>query len=319
MSPLSKNQSNLPSREYRIASESRIARINELYNRSQRQQKHRDSIISDNSTSVPYIHEDDDCQQLRYLAPNRVRRTPLAPPDSETIKPAPVKNPFRPKPKDERPFSEDDVERELQFTPKLRSRNSIVSSRTPSHGTPLRRKDPEDIVPDTPVQLPLWFAKQAAPGYNNTNRVARRRETFKELKQKLGKPLPLGYLSDPQDEVAQSSKKTVEERRKRILSSKERDISSHDSRSLSDESIAIHSPHTSASSRGFIAGDVSATSSDDGFHHNISEGLKTNSEKLDQIMALLETKENTASKRECLAWIFCIIVLIALNLYLSNL
>ncbi|CAR21665.1 Kar1p [Lachancea thermotolerans CBS 6340] len=319
MSPPGINQSNLPSREYRIASESRIARINELYNRSQRQQKHRDSIISDNSTSVPYIQDEDDCQPLAYLAPNRVRRAPVAPPDSETIKPAPVKNPFRPKPTEERPFSEDDVERELQFTPKLMSRRSIVSSRTPSHGTPLRREGPEDIVPDTPVQLPIWFSKQVVPDFNNTNRAARRREAFKELKQKLGKPLPLGYLSDFQDEASRSTKKNVEERRKRMLSSKGRDISWHDTRSLSDESSGIHSPHTSASSGDFIAGELSATSTDDGFHQNISEGLRTNSEKLDQIMVLLETRKKAASKRECLAWIFCIIVLIALNLYLSNL
>lgn len=323
MSPLSKYQSNLPSREYRLASESRVARINELYNKSQRQHRHRDSIISDNSTSVADLRNDENCYSLSYLPNHAVSPQVTTPVGKETvtIKPEPVTNPFRPLSAEERPFSED-MERELQFTPRLRSRRSIISSRNMSQGTPLGVEEPQETLPAKPLQHTLWSSRQPRVGSVSKERAIRRRETLKELKEKLGKPLPLGYLeseSSNKDESFRSNKKGLEERWKRILSNKVYD-SNTSNRSSMDDSVQINLPISRISSHNTNNDHNSlATELDNCNTTSFSEGLRTNNEKLDQILALLNDKKKDETRQECMAWIVCIIILVALNLYLKNL
>ncbi|SCV05279.1 LANO_0H03994g1_1 [Lachancea nothofagi CBS 11611] len=331
MDPFSKNQSNLPSYEHRLASESRVARINELYNKSQKHNIHRDSIISDASTSVPDIHNgiytEDNCQPLINLPHNKAPDLPLpVQQETVTIKPEVISNPFRPRLTEVRPRSKDEMEKELQFTPKLRSRRSIISSRTPSHGSPPSVDDNHKSRIKPRV---LWTYNEPRTIIKKRGFSDRRRESYKGLKERLGKPLPLGYLS-PEDQNGeergtQSQKKDLESRWRRILSSREAETSHKSntswqkSRSPSEDgSVRLHKSDSGSSLQDF-PDEAYSLEEHEGQILTIHESIRTNTEKLDQIIALLDDHKKTDSKREITAWIICIIILVGLNLYMVDL
>ncbi|CEP64637.1 Kar1p LALA0_S12e03466g [Lachancea lanzarotensis] len=336
------NQSHLPSYENRLASESRIARINEIYNRSHKQdsQKHRDSIISDNSTSVvsdlhdgPYLQESQPVVDLNYRQQEFLDKRPtnnIEAPEFSTIKLEDGFNPFRPRFTEVRPRSKDEMEQELHFTPKLRSRRSIIFSRTPSNDIPVREE-----------ALHLFKNRNrhfsSDIGKNESTTSAKSRESFKELKARLGKPLPLGYLSsssENHEENPESHKKAVKPRWKRILSSSEKrpDWTTLQDRirSPSDHgSIRMHASDSEMSLAGLLgddedrandgaAADPSKLVVDEEHFETINENLRTNTEKLDQIMTILDERSQNNGKLEAVAWVTCIIILVLLNVFLSN-
>ncbi|SCU93128.1 LAFA_0F14840g1_1 [Lachancea sp. 'fantastica'] len=338
MKPSILDQSHLPSYENRLASESRIAKINEIYNRNHKRdtQRHRDSIISDNSTSVvsdihdgPYLQESQPVVDLNYKQQESFEKRPpinIAQPDFSTIKPEDGFNPFRPKFTEARPRSRDEMEQELHFTPKLRSRRSIIYSRTPSHEDPAKEEA-------------LQFFKTKNRGFSgvgkNESTSTRSRERFKELKARLGKPLPLGYLSsasESKEEDPQSHRKPVESRWKRILSSADKktdwSILQDRIRSPSDQgSVRMHVSDSQASLAGLLNDDedkadeeskASSFVGEGGQLDSINENLRTNTEKLDQIMTILNDKRQHNGKIEVIAWVACIIVLVLLNVFLSS-
>ncbi|SCU96523.1 LAME_0F16534g1_1 [Lachancea meyersii CBS 8951] len=334
------NQSNLPSYEYRLASESRVARINEIYNKNHKRitNKHRDSIISDNSTSVLSntqndLHSEDNCQpvvNLQYKPQAAVEKPelPFEQTATRTVKAESEFNPFRPRFTEARPRSKDEMEQELHFTPKLRTRRSIIFSRTPGHDTPIR---------DEPFQF-LNPKKRRLSNLRTESSSLKTREGLKELKARLGKPLPLGYLASSRqrnDETAapSSQRKALESRWKRILSSAESEkpkgwnTSWHRARSPSNQdSTQLHLSDSETSLLKLLSDDDNRAEDEgdaskpvrEGQLKTIKESLQTNNEKLEQILAILNDKKQFSSKGEATAWVICIIILIGLNLYLSN-
>ena len=106
-------------------------------------------------------------------------------------------------------------------------------------------EEPQETLPAKPLQHTLWSSRQPRVGSVSKERAIRRRETLKELKEKLGKPLPLGYLeseSSNKDESFRSNKKGLEERWKRILSNKVYD-SNTSNRSSMDDSVPVSYTH----------------------------------------------------------------------------
>ncbi|SCU87807.1 LADA_0E06282g1_1 [Lachancea dasiensis] len=353
MDSLNTNRLNLPSYENRLASEARVARINELYNRAQKlhvreenQRNHRDSIISDNSTSVAgSSHEanpQDNYKRLTFLPKYQNqqgshRGATLQQEQSETvtIKPEVVSNPFNPKITEVRPRSKDEMEQELHFTPELRSTKSLVSSRSPSS----ERLWPNEGRTLRVQAIPRRVFKEPRSTHFRTNvDRGRRRESFKELKQRLGRPVPLGYLSSGEQGLSSGpNRKELESRWKKIISGKNPEISQewdsswNESRSPSAHtSLKSNSSGVELSLRQLDDDDDDKPDLDElemsidrpktGNSHlyAIDETLRTNSQKLDQVLALLDGKQRTDYRTEAMAWIICIIILIGLNLYLSD-
>lgn len=340
MTPLSNHDSYLPSYESRIVSESRVARINELYNKTKKKyHEHRDSVISNNSTSVQDVGLEDHCHPLSNVPnPDDVHILAQGPP-TVTIKAEPPSNPFHPPVHENKTSPEENYEEELQFTPKLRSKKSIISFRSSRHSTPLShgkstaREDRSFGV----VQEPLFFST------DNKRRVMSRRDRLKELKGKLGNPVPLDYLN--QDGPADVSsllerRQEIEDRWKRILSSdkglnhqKLQNIShAYESRNNSSvfsdgdivaDSSVVHNndiPNSSNNKLDDISEEVEKNHLSISIDQisDIREGIRNNSERLDKVIELLGEK-NSNNRREVVFWGICIIILILLNIYVYKL
>lgn len=321
----------LPTKKSQQASQARIAKINELY---ESMKKHQDSVVSNNSTSVASDdQEKDNCVQIHGLDYNLTNVKHEDEPsviikENNTVNmfdlnqtPTPGRHPHRTGvERIHRPFvddddDDDDYEAELRFTPKFKSRGSLITMRKSSN-------------PKTGE--PLESSITTAP-----NR-ARRPSRISSLRRVLGDPLPLPYLEGagsnytspsqrPDRSLTEDSvrrKRQLMERKwrnliaqdKKLVESKLEKIRQKPSHEVQDESFSSTIPPFSLSASGGALPD-SLTS--------LQKEIIANREKLDHIITLLSQKEIVRPRtfqlqrpsKEVLLWTICIIVLIVCNLY----
>lgn len=335
----------LPSKKSQKVSEERIAKINELYENIKR--GHRDSVVSNNSTSVASQEQGaDNCipiSTLEYRLPRashtgqlKVKR------ENDTI------SPFRANqtstPSASKPLlhgfqasghyfgtgndscdgddDDEDYEAELRFTPKLKSRRSLITMRRVSNSE-------EDQTNDS-------FGDFA--GSDRSNKSVRKLSRISSLRKTLGDPLPLPYVSKdpfssststPNESLSTAS--SVENKRK-LMEKKWRNLIAKDKERIEkrfsnlrqqaspvsqevyrDESIPLIPTAGSEAERGDAISEL-------------SRELIRNGEKLDNIISLLTQKDtpNVATtrprgmSRETQFWTICIIILILCNYYVYH-
>lgn len=308
----------LPSRKSQLASQSRIARINNLYDRKQRQ--HRDSVVSNNSTSVL---SEDNCVPID--APNYRMNGKHNDEPSSIIKHEKLSNEFlmneqreqrSPLPKDD---EDDDYEAELKFTPRLKSRGSLLT---------MRKKSSQDSPPSSEKASPV----ENVPKYETPQPRTRRRSRVTSLRKTLGDPVPLPYL--PKGEVPTPKPRDLTppgtatvDRKRQIMESKWRKLVSQDKAAVEMRLKEIHvSPfgtHSSIrpDSPTLVAGP--ATTLPQKSLEDLQKEVAINRQKLDEIIGLLNQKQKFAfpfesfhlKLEESTFWTICIIILALCNIY----
>ncbi|QLL32557.1 hypothetical protein HG536_0D00790 [Torulaspora globosa] len=341
--PLNTQASYLPSKKSQRVSEERIARINELYENIKRD--HRDSVVSNNSTSVGSQEAGvDDCipinnLELRLPKVNHIDQ-PNVKRENETISPFQTEQTSTPSvsrhiAKEFRASEshvessyerdddddDDDLEAELRFTPKLKSRRSLLTMRRLSSSVGDRTNES--------------FESVARPMHSG-GRI-RRAGRISSLRKTLGEPLPLPYVSkDNSADLTRSSndpslaKKSLESRR-RLMEGKWRTLIARD-KELIEKRFANLRQETSSDNKAIPANDslpsISTTPErqQEGGILELSKEIQRNGEKLDDIIKLLSQRPaadtvpaspNSVS-RETLFWTICIIVLILCNIYVYH-
>ncbi|EDO17975.1 hypothetical protein Kpol_1054p22 [Vanderwaltozyma polyspora DSM 70294] len=319
----------LPSKKSQLTSRSRIAKINELYERKKRE--HRDSVVSNSSTSVvssspshsiqevesngiDYSSADDQSKEIQHQNISNPFAIPLrtsTPPMKKKYIPGTVNI-------DDKIVSDDDYMEELKFTPKLKSRKSIESMRS------LRRDD--NVV------------RRNVSTVKNTNQ--RKISNSTSIRHSLGDPLPLPYIRNEQPNINNQrinqlmTVDSIEQKRKDMenkwghLITKNRHQMEEKLkiiRSSSNNSIGF-SRSASPSARYSDFTDNEIETEEDINLSQLQEEIKHNRDKLDHIIDLLHSKKiGNKSKDnkgkeilhvvEYLIWTICIVILILCNYY----
>lgn len=343
----------LPTKKSQLASQSRIAKINQLYEHKKRE--HRDSVVSNNSTSVISDEQEaDNCIPISGLT-YRLHNNYHVDEPTATVKQENGINPFRtsrtrvsstPSPphspeviishnhwKKEEYFSEkddihtdddgdEDYEAELRFTPRLKSRNSLITMRIPSN----TQKESENIEDDENLER----LRRAPQHIRKTSRTLSLRKT-------LGDPLPLPYIKSepsPENSIISSSgnnsiltpnalnkKRQDMETKWRKLISQDKSIVENRFQELRNNilprtgSVQAKEPLPSMSASTIQLENPTSLS-------KLNEEIITNRKKLDYIIDLLNQKNHVPSSvgnhlylNEYVRWTICIIVLIICNIY----
>ncbi|QLQ79433.1 hypothetical protein HG537_0C00800 [Torulaspora globosa] len=330
------NTQYLPSKKSQRVSEERIARINELYENIKRD--HRDSVVSNNSTSVASQEAGDDCipidnLELRLPKSNNIDQSKLKR-DNETISPFQtgrtstpmvsrhLTNEFRANEshvESSYDDDDDDLEAELRFTPKLKSRRSLLTMRRLSNSA------------------------EANDSYESVVRSMRsdgrkrRPSRISSLRKTLGEPLPLPYVSkDNSVDLTRGSddpfpaKKSLENRRG-LMEGKWRTLIARD-KELIEKRFANLRREASSDDKTISGGDslpsvsIAPERQQDDALLELNKEILRNREKLDDIIKLLSQRPATDTvlassnnvSRETQFWIICIIVLILCNIYVYH-
>ncbi|SCU98251.1 LAMI_0F13740g1_1 [Lachancea mirantina] len=313
MNSRSINGSYLPSHEARLASESRIAKINEIYHQARRKyQQHRDSVISNSSTSVQDVEDTDHCHPIETIGIGDQVLDPPVKEETVTIKRQPFESRLEdrlenrledrfhdrletPKSNASSPF-QDNYQEELEFTPQLRTKRSILTFRSLGQGTPRNQEN------RNPASRRNLFT---------------RRERFQELKKRLGEPVPLEYLNH------NSGSAPTDKLEAFLNRSHDLDLSSVP-KSHSELYDVSHTPRevTGATSGSSLAG-PSFMNNESMMAPNriqdIDDLVRSNTDKLDQIMLLLNDIARNRHNSEITFWSICIVILIILNVYVYKL
>lgn len=328
----------IPSYESRLASQSRVAKINQLYAKTKH---HRTSVASNNSTSVASFEDDSivrqdtsgNCHPISLASvPQSVSRKNDRNEDDTvvTIKHEDISNPFHNEimnnNSDESIASDENYQDELQFTPRLRSRRSIISIRTSSESTPLKTEERRNSFEDN-----FSGDRSNLTVYHDS---LKKRGKFSELKQILGDPVPLPYLNRTNDDTLSKGTGDVKSRWKRLVSQDKETIEQRLREIRQGYAVhtddGIYSEETSNESGGDKEGSELVEDMQENETHTASindhikintkqqlrelrDTLKGNTERLDQIIRLLGKKQNDR-RREIVLWTICIIILIICNI-----
>lgn len=349
----------LPTKKSLLFSQSRIAKINQLYEHKKRED--RDSVVSNNSTSVISDEQEaDNCIPISGLTYGLHNNYHVDEP-TETVKQENGINPFRtgstrksltPSPphsptvvingnhwkktgysseKDDVHIDDDDgdedYEAELRFTPKLKSRNSLITMRIPS-GT---EKEAEKLDNNENLER----LRRAPQHIRKTSRTLSLRKT-------LGDPLPLPYIKSehsPENSIISSSgnnsiltpdalnkKRQDMETKWRKLISQDRSIVENRFQELRNNILPtagsvraneLLPPMSSSTIQGETINSTSLS--------KLNEEIITNRKKLDHIIDLLNQKNHVPKSmgtdfypNESIRWTICIIVLIICNIYVYS-
>lgn len=337
--PFNTQASYLPSKKSQRVSEERIARINELYESIKRD--HRDSVVSNNSTSVASQEAGaDDCIPINNLEIRLPKATHIDQPkvkrENEAISPFQTGQTSTPsisrrigsefranESQAESSYNDDDddddLEAELRFTPKLKSRRSLLTMRRLSNSVGDTNDSYESV------------ARSMRSG--RTRRPSR----ISSLRKTLGEPLPLPYVSkDNSMDLTRSSddpilaKKSLENRR-RLMEGKWRTLIARD-KELIEKRFANLRRDASPDNK-TISGDDSLPSvstaperHEDSAILQLNKEILRNREKLEDIIKLLSRRpaadtgpeSSNSVSRETQFWIICIIVLILCNIYVYH-
>lgn len=320
----------LPSKKSQRASEARIAKINELYESMKK--KHHDSVVSNNSTSVASDgQEGDNCVQINGLD-YRLPYVNHGDEPSVIVKEEDTMNVFRlnqtPTPPGpqlvrasaDKPFDEDDddddYQAELRFTPKFKSRGSLLTMK--------RSKNSDDEARFIPVDA--------------SHNVGRRPSRVFSLRKALGDPLPLPYMNKRKISnnsslgYSSSLPKGTISKNKQLLEKKWKNLIAQDKILIEKRFAELRqrpSPGNYSSISNETIPPVSVSTpdrqNDDGWS-KLSRDISENKEKLDYIITLLSQQQKVTTKtikihrpsREVQLWTICIIVLIISNLYVYH-
>ncbi|CAR27143.1 hypothetical protein ZYGR_0I04150 [Zygosaccharomyces rouxii] len=320
----------LPSRRSQLVSQNRIAKINELYEQKQRQ--HQDSVVSNNSTSVV---SEDNCVPIRGLTTYRIQGQYNVDEPSTTVKHEELPSTFatnttknlqEQEPEDN---TDEDYEDELKFTPKLKSRRSLLTMRKnfeQEANSPISNDEPSPME-DVSTPLP---------------KVRRR---VGSLRKSLGDPLPLPYLprdSSPihkerREPVSQSphlvSPSNVDKKRQ-IMESKWRKLVSQDKSMLESRLKELRRPSLPTTmppprpDSPTLVPQKTSTSLPNPPPQSLEElqqEIISNRQRLDEIIVLLNQKQKPSLQfpslnfhyrwNESTFWTLCIIALILCNFY----
>ncbi|QLG74249.1 hypothetical protein HG535_0G01330 [Zygotorulaspora mrakii] len=330
----------LPTKKSQLVSQARIAKINELYKRKNKE--HRDSVVSNNSTSVlSNTTNSNDCAPvfgLKYKPnnngyhldeptatvkqevsePNLFNFTvPPQQPSPSTSSDVGTSDNRQQKLQNRRPVvhnedDDEDYEAELKFTPRLKSRRSLIISSN------LGDSD-GDFENEMPERL-----RRPAHGSSSRNRRL-------SLKKALGDPLPLPYVNKDFENSSNGNDTVLTDEafneKRRLIEKKWRYLVSPGKRvaeSRFKENKEYHDSNNSPFS--IFKSELSASSSNSALatgSHEIMKSLKeeiiSNRDKLDRIVDLLNNQNKirttNSNYSEYSFWIFCIILLIFFNIY----
>ena len=330
----------LPSKKLQLTSQSRIAKINQLY--EQQQRKHRDSVVSNNSTTQLFsyndgkgINEDDNCipiSRFQEDIPREIKRERVSKPFSLPLisSTPPQRNKKKTFMTDKETVTalvddyEEDYEEELGFTPKLKSRRSIESMRNMKHiDDPVRR-----VISGT--------------GNGIQHRISR----VQSLRAILGNPLPLPYIKNSNRTI--SHQRTISgnimtldtiERKRKVMESKwnkliANDIQEVEEKLNSRKSSYMHQERQPSSVfHSFNLSEESGSKESSILPQEyvelsqLHEDIISNSDKLDHIITILKPNPSESSKTahiqnkdsrhiiDYILWTICIIILIICNIY----
>lgn len=288
-----RDNSQFLSKEARIASENRILQINKLYQDSKKSENiHRDIVVSNNSTSV--FHSDSDTETNCPSQTCEDECLPVVPPAIIMHRSSHKKNPqiqlYQESSLNSSQYnnindadltSEDSQLNDLHFTPRLKSRRSII--RLSAHSTPI-----------------------------NSGRLTKKRGKLIELKNKLGDPIPLPYLAENQLSMGN---KNFASRWRSIVSKDTNSIEKRlqeirdNSASSQSENHSNSNTHESRISRTI----QSNTHLSPTLLHQLRDSVDENTKKIDLILNLLRQNKWDPGK-EILFWSVCIFLLIISNI-----
>lgn len=317
----------LPSRRSQVASHSRIAKINELYEQKQRQ--HRDSVVSNNSTSVI---SDDNCVPIHGLTSYRIQGQYNIDEPSATVKHEELPNAFpttrtnnrRQEPvQNDRDNDEEDYEDELKFTPKLKSRRSLLT---------MRRNSEQES------SSPISNDDEVSPVGNPATPLSKLRNRKAPLRKSLGNPLPLPYL--PKESNSTRTEPTTSpspptsassniDKKRQIMESKWRKLVSQDKTMLESRLKEMRKPTlpkvVPPSKQDSPALLPTPNSPLPQSLEELQQEIISNRQRLDEIIQLLNGKQKTSFQfpslrfhyhwNEVTFWTLCIIMLILCNVY----
>lgn len=335
------SSSYLPTKRSQLASKARIAKINELYEKSR--PAHRDSVVSNNSTSVvPNNADSDNCAPIYGLKYKPQNAHPQGESTATVKQDNSALNPFRfgirPQPSTPSPLfkgvprnekadlpsqiekeehmlndHEESFEEELKFTPKLKSRRSLIISSNLSD-------DEASVKHDNPERL------------RRTSHSFRRRSRRLSLIRTLGDPLPLPYVNSRNDsEIGSTASATSNStalsseslnHKRRIIETKWRNLISP-AKSVLEDRFGENKEHLDPT-RSILGPVLPGLQSISSNNVQAFEPLKilekeiiTNREKLDEIITLLNKNSKIESphinSNEYYFWVVCIIILIFCN------
>lgn len=334
--PLNAQASYLPSKKSQRASEERIAKINELYENIKRE--HRDSVVSNNSTSVGSQDQGvDNCipiNNLEFKLPkaNHIEQHKVKT-ENDTISPFRTDQTSTPTasrrvlnglhPHVESSFDsrgdeeddDDDLEAELRFTPKLKSRRSLITMRRMSTSEAERTIDSDESV----------------AGPLRSEMKVRKPSRISSLRKTLGDPLPLPYVSKdhstndtPSSKDPLLTRESVENKR-RSMERKWRDLIARDKKLIEKRFADLRQQSASGdTSQPSIS--ITPEEQQDSTLSDLNKEVLRNREKLDYIINLLSDRpgpDRTPAisrniSREAQFWTVCIIVLILCNIYVYH-
>lgn len=323
----------LPSKRSQLVSRNRIAKINELY--EQKQKQHQDSVVSNNSTSVV---SEDNCIPIHGLPTYRASGQYNVDEPSTTVKHEELPNNFiadatsshqEPDPEPDN-VKDDDYEDELRFTPKLKSRRSLLTMRKN-----FQQKADSPTSDDE---------SSAMEGVSTPLPKVRRR--LWSLRKSLGDPLPLPYLTknsnsingEHREPTSQSqhpaSSSSVDEKRQ-VMESKWRKLVAQDKSMLESRleelrkpSLPSAVPPPSRSNLPTLAPQLASLQAPSPSPQSLAElqqEIISNRQKLDEIIVLLNQRQKPSLQvpsikfhyrwKEFTFWTLCIITLILCNFY----
>lgn len=214
---------------------------------------------------------------------------------------------------------EEDYEAELKFTPRLKSRGSLLTMRKNSaQDSPSSSDEASTVENLTQYETPQWRQR-------NHSHAASLRKT-------LGDPLPLPYLSNEgqnlqnHEDVSPPGTATVD-RKRRLMESKWRKLVSQDKLAVENRFKEVRKPSLPTESIGRPASPTLVSEPAINVPRKSLEELQqeivTNRQKLDEIIVLLNQKQKIAlpfnlfhyDLNESTLWTICIIMLILCNIY----
>ncbi|GAV53132.1 hypothetical protein ZYGR_0AI04140 [Zygosaccharomyces rouxii] len=322
----------LPSKRSQLVSQNRIAKINELYEQKQRQ--HQDSVVSNNSTSVV---SEDNCVPIHGLTTYRAQGQYNVDEPSTTVKHEELPNTFTTSTTSNRQEQEpgedndEDYEDELKFTPKLKSRRSLLTI----------RKNFEQEA-DSPISN-----DESSTMENLSTPLPKVKRRIGSLRKSLGDPLPLPYLPrDPNQNNRECSEPVPQsphlvsssnvDRKRQIMDSKWRKLVSQDKSMLESRLKELRRPSLPTTAPPPPRPDSPTLASQSTTLPTLSPHLPqtleelqqeiiSNRQKLDEIIVLLNQKQKPSLQfpslkfhyrwNEFTFWTLCIITLILCNFY----
>ncbi|AET40802.1 Kar1p Ecym_6431 [Eremothecium cymbalariae DBVPG len=325
----------LPSRESRLMSESRVSKINKLYEDVQRRRhnqvtnhSHRDSVVSNNSTSVVTVDipsPDDLTMSQEFI--NRDKSSgfsdiTLKPHTLHAIRGVSPTRKYRnnlqsPINSDSEMMPEDDEAADL--TPRLRSRRSII--RLSAESTPYRHSNQQTVYEMT----------QGTNSSANASRVGYRKyNTRTQLRSQLGQPVPLGYISTMSEQPVNDQQTSINENmdlESRLRKIMQKDKATFERRlqqirqhyyqhppSSVNEDMTHSIMQNSVTDRNFDTSRQEGSVYDNSESEKIKNELHKTVEKLEEVLSLLHPTPSNYHF-EFVMWSGCIIILTICNVY----